>query len=122
MKSEDAHTELGLIQLHEEAISSLALWACLEVEAVKSVEKTFWARINPFFSAKKKKASCIKVTIHKNSEEVSLEIPLIIKYGFNIPEVAKKVQENVRTAVEKMTNLTVKEVNVKVVGIERSGE
>jgi len=48
-----------------------------------------------------------------------VEIPLIIKYGYNIPEIANRVQENVRLALEKMSNLSIKEINVNVQGIER---
>jgi len=60
----------------------------------------------------------IKVDISKN-EEVKVDIPLVIKYGYNIPDIASRVQENVRQALEKMSNLSVKDINVNVQGIER---
>jgi uncharacterized alkaline shock family protein YloU len=46
-------------------------------------------------------------------------VPLIIKYGFNIPEIASKVQENVRNALEKMTNLSIKDIHINIQSIER---
>jgi uncharacterized alkaline shock family protein YloU len=61
--------------------------------------------------------AAIKVEIDKN-EEVKVEIPLVIKYGFNIPDIANKVQENVRNALEKMTNLSIKDIDINVQGIE----
>jgi uncharacterized alkaline shock family protein YloU len=60
----------------------------------------------------------IKVDIVKN-EEVRVEIPLVIKYGYNIPETCARVQENVRLALEKMGNLSVRDINVNVKVIER---
>lgn len=66
---------------------------------------------NKFFTA-------IKVEITKQ-EEVTVAVPLIIKYGYNIPDVANRVQESVRVALEKMSNLSIKEINVNVQGIER---
>mgnify|MGYP001447315532 FL=1 len=62
--------------------------------------------------------SSVKVMFEKN-DEVCVELPLVIRYNFNVPEVANKVQENVRNALEKMTNLTVRNINVAVQGIEK---
>ena len=66
----------------------------------------------------RKNSSGIKVEIDKN-DEIKIEIPLIIKYGFNIPDIANKVQENVRNALEKMSNLSIKDININVQGIEK---
>jgi uncharacterized alkaline shock family protein YloU len=38
-------------------------------------------------------------------------------YGIRIPDVARRVQENVKRAVESMTGLEVVEVNVHVAGV-----
>ena len=65
-----------------------------------------------------KSSSAIKVEIMKN-EEVKVDVPLVIIYGYNIPDVSVKVQENVRLALEKMSNLSIKEININVQGIER---
>jgi uncharacterized alkaline shock family protein YloU len=66
----------------------------------------------------KKNYSAIGVEFDKNGE-VKVEIPLVIKYGYNIPSVADKVQENIRNALEKMTNLSIKDININIQGIER---
>ena len=62
--------------------------------------------------------TAIRISINK-TEEVDVEVPLFVKYGFNIPEVASNVQENVRQALEKITNLCVKDIDINVQGIER---
>jgi len=115
MHRDNSRTDLGLIRIHNNAIAQTASIASLEIEGVKSVGKDLRSNIMEFLG--KKGYTAIKVEINKN-EEVKVEIPLIIKYGFNIPEVSSKVQENVRQALEKMTSLSIKEVDINVQGIE----
>ncbi|MPN49173.1 hypothetical protein SDC9_196788 [bioreactor metagenome] len=42
---------------------------------------------------------------------------IIIDYGISIPDIAFKVQENVKNTVETMTGLKVSQVNIHVQGI-----
>ena len=41
----------------------------------------------------------------------------MVKFGVKLAEVCKKVQENVKNAIESMTGLTVVEVNVHVTDV-----
>lgn len=115
MPQEDTRTDLGLIRIHKNAIASVASLAALEIEGVNRIGRSFKSSFmeligaNPFLA--------IKVEISK-AEEVKVDIPLYIKYGFNIPDTANKVQENVRQALEKMTDLAIKDINISVQGIE----
>jgi uncharacterized alkaline shock family protein YloU len=116
MDREESRTDFGIIKIHKNVIASIAAIASGEIEGVKSIGRDFRASILELLG--KKAQGMIKVVIDKN-DEVWVEIPLVIKYGFNIPEVANKVQENVRNALEKMTNLTIKDINISVQGIEK---
>lgn len=116
MRNEESHTDLGTIRIHKNVIASIASLAAGEIEGVKSVGKS---QKNGLLNIlKKKSSSFITVDIDKN-EQVMIDIPLIMKYGFNIPDIANKVQENVRAALEKMTNLLIKDINIDVQGIEK---
>ena len=116
MQGEESHTELGAIKIHKNVIASIASLATMEIEGTKRIGKNFKSEILEFVG--KRKLSGIKVEIDKN-EDIRVDIPVIIKYGFNIPDIANKVQENVRNALEKMTNLSIKDININVQGIER---
>ncbi len=118
MDREESRTDLGTIKIHKNVIASIAAIAANEIEGVKSIGRDFRAGILELFG--KKALGVIKVVIDKNGD-VWLEITLIIKYGYNIPDVANKVQENVRNALEKMTSLSIKDVNINVQGIEKGG-
>jgi len=116
MHKEESRTDLGTIRIHKNVIASIASLATGEIEGVKRVGRDFKSGILELIG--KKALSAIKVEIDKN-EDIRVEVPLIIKYGFNIPEIASKVQESVRSALEKMTNLSIKDININVQGIER---
>jgi uncharacterized alkaline shock family protein YloU len=113
---EESRTDLGTIRIHKNVIASIASLAAAEIEGVKRVGGDFKSGLLELIG--KKTGIAIKVEIDKN-DEVDIEIPLVIKYGFNIPEVANKVQENVRQSLEKMTYLLFKDINVNVQGIEK---
>lgn len=118
MHREESRTDLGTIRIHKNVIASIASLASMEIEGVKRVGGNFKSGILELIG--KNLLPVIKVEINKN-EEVKIEIPLIIKYGFNIPDIANKVQENVRNSLEKMTNLSIKDININVQGIEKGG-
>lgn len=116
MNRDESRNELGVLRIHKNVVSSISSIAALEIEGVKRVARGLKSGLLELLE--RKFFSAIKVEITKN-DEVKVQIPLIIKYGYNIPEVANRVQENVRLALEKMSNLSIKEINVNVQGIER---
>lgn len=115
-RKEESRTELGTVRIHKNVIASIASLAAAEIEGVKRIGGDFKSGVLGLIG--KKAIFAIKVSFDKN-EEVKVDIPLVIKYGFNIPDIANGVQENVRSALEKMTNLSIKDININVQGIER---
>lgn len=116
MHQEATRTDYGVIKIHKNVIASIAQLAASEIDGVKRVGALCKISIMEFIN--NKFLPSIKVEIDKN-EEVKLDIPLVIKYDANIPEVSGKVQENVRNALERMTSLSVKDINISVQGIEK---
>ncbi|MFH0791473.1 MAG: Asp23/Gls24 family envelope stress response protein [Candidatus Omnitrophota bacterium] len=111
MRGEKSQSDLGTIKIHKNVIASIASLAALEIEGVQGIGTDFKSGILELIG--RKTTAVIKVEIDKNGD-VRLEIPLVIKYGFNIPDISDKVQENVRNALERMTNLTIKEININI--------
>ena len=116
MPQEESRTDLGLIRVHRDAIASIAAIAAVDIPGVKRIGTSLKGKIMELIGNRGHLQ--VRVEINKN-EEVKIDIPLFIKYGFNVPDIANKVQENVRLALEKMTNLTIKDININVLGIER---
>ena len=48
----------------------------------------------------------------------SLDITLIVTYGYNVPQVVQNVREAIAKEIHGMLDLVAKEINVSVVGIE----
>ncbi|MFA5089425.1 MAG: Asp23/Gls24 family envelope stress response protein [Candidatus Omnitrophota bacterium] len=116
LSRDESRNDLGTIRIHKNVIASVAALAACEIEGVKGIGRN--AVLSLFGLLGRKNAGSIGVEIDKN-EEVRINIPLIIKYGFNIPDVANRVQENISSALDKTTSLPVKYININVQGIER---
>ncbi len=104
--------QFGDVHISEEVLEMLAGAAALEVEGVTGlaggkVTEQIWGR---------KKLSK-GITILWESDQITIDISIQIRYGSIIPEVAKKVQEAVVSSVEATSGLKVSEVNVRVGGV-----
>ena len=85
MNRDESRNELGSVRIHKNVISSISSIAALEIEGVKKVGANLKSSLLELVGQKSFLA--IKVDISKN-EEVKVEIPLVIKYGYNIPDTA----------------------------------
>ncbi|MFH1202279.1 MAG: Asp23/Gls24 family envelope stress response protein [Candidatus Omnitrophota bacterium] len=112
---ETTSNDFGIVKIHKKVISSIASIATKEVEGVVKIGGSFKSSL--LQSLLKSDYCAIIVDIDKNNE-VRISIPVVIRYGFNLPSVAGQIQDNVRKAFEKMTDLSLKEINVNVQEIE----
>lgn len=119
MRNEESQTELGIIRIHRDVIASIACLAAQETEGVWGVGRSPGNELFGLFGIRRR--SAVKIHIDKN-EEVRIEMPIIVKYGFNVPEVAAKTQDNVRSRLEKTTDLVVRDININICGIERGAK
>jgi uncharacterized alkaline shock family protein YloU len=117
MMTPDDKNELGVIKIHNNVIASIAYLTALDVEGVSRICDDIKSRILNAIG-KKTQSGAIDVRQDKN-DQVIVVLPIIVKYGYNIPEVATKVQERVKVAVEEATDLTPKEIIIKIKGVEK---
>lgn len=54
------------------------------------------------------------VSVEVGEKEAAVDLDLVVEYGVSIPELGKSVRNNVIQRVERMTGLTVTEVNISV--------
>lgn len=104
----------GSIQIADEVISIIASTAANEVEGIAKPQKDKADTIVEFFGMKNQSKG-VKIAI--NNLDASVDIDIIVKYGFNISDVAYEVQNRVKEALETMAGLNVISVNVNVSGI-----
>ncbi|HJV44449.1 MAG TPA: Asp23/Gls24 family envelope stress response protein [Bacillota bacterium] len=112
-------TELGRIEIAPEVIEVIAGLAAAEIEGVAHMSGGIVGDIVERLG-KKNLSRGVKVEVGKR--EAAIDVYIIVKYGYKIPEVARNIQDNIRHAIETMTGLTVNEVNVHVVDVELKAE
>ena len=106
---------LGEVKIADEVVAIIAALAATEVDGVASMAGNI---TNELISrlGMKNLSKGVKVDVLEGVVTVSLSLNL--KYNYSIMDVAAKVQEKVKNAVENMTGLEVADVNIKVAGVE----
>lgn len=109
----DDHT-IGTVEIADEVISTIAALAATEVEGVASII----GNITHEKAARAGSRALSKgIKVRVNDREITVSMVIIMQYGYSIPETTGKVQEKVKSTLETMTGLSVREVNVSVADI-----
>ncbi len=116
---EEGKESLGIIKVADEVIAITAGIATLEVPGVAGMSGGISGDIAELL---KKKNLTKGVKVEAGDKESVIDLNIIVEYGSHIPQVATKVQNNVREAVRNITGLEVVEVNVNVQGIRIPSE
>lgn len=106
--------EMGTIHIADEVLAVVAASAALEVEGVSSLAANLSSDIAELMG---KKVYSKGVRLLVANSQVMVEISILIQYGYVIPDVARKVQEAVMTAVTNTSGMEVSQVNVQVAGV-----
>ncbi|WP_206812758.1 Asp23/Gls24 family envelope stress response protein [Paradesulfitobacterium ferrireducens] len=106
---------LGAIRIADEVVEIIAGLAASEVDGVAGMSGGFVGDLAHMLGRNKNLAKGVKVEV--GEQETAVDLFLVVEYGVSIPEVAVKVQEVVKDAIESMTGLAVVEVNVHVQGV-----
>ena len=106
--------EGGKIIFAPDVIATISTLAATEVDGVESMSGSVVDGITGMLS-KKSLTKGVRVDIPE--EGATIELHVVIKYGFKIHEVAANIQKKVKSTLETMTGLTVIAVNVTVASI-----
>lgn len=116
----DAYTicddqSIGKVQIADEVVAIIAGLAATEVKGVAAMAGNI---TNELVGKLGMKNLSKGVRIDVLEDVVSVDLNLILEYGYNIPDTCKKVQDRVRTAIENMTGLQVSDVNISIASVE----
>ena len=94
---------------------------------VMSIVSLATQEINGIASISRKSVSMIKSALSKNINRgiivnfennlVNIDVFVNVKFGYSVRDIAFRVQENIKSSVESMTEFKVNSVNVHVVGV-----
>jgi uncharacterized alkaline shock family protein YloU len=108
------HNELGDVRIANEVVAIIAGLAATEVGGVAGMSGGIGGGIAEMLG-RKNLSKGVKVEV--GEEQAAVDLFVVVDYGAVIPDVAWKIQENVKRAIESMTGLVVVEVNVHVQGV-----
>lgn len=111
--------ESASVRIADDVVAVIASIAATEVEGVAGMSGGLVSGMAEMLG-KKQLSKGVKVQV--GEKECALDLFLVVEYGVRIPEVAQRVQENVKRAVESMTGLKVVEINIHVQGISMHSE
>lgn len=115
-KTYEVNENSGNVKISDEVIATIAQIAANEVDGIIGTGSSFAGEIKQILSKKAPVGKGVKVVTENG--EVTVDINVVVEYGAKIPAVSWELQENVKKNVESMTGLSVRKVNIHVVGIE----
>ena len=110
-----SQTEKGNISISEDVIHVLVNAAVSEIEGVAGLSSVPGADIAEFLGIKSASTQP-SVKISAENGQAIIDILIMVRYGYGVTVVAKKVQDLVAASVEDMTGLKTS-VNVHITGI-----
>ena len=106
--------ENGSINISEDVISTMVRTAITEIDGVAGISNTAGAELAELIGIKTVSKG-IKVQIVDDT--IKVDAVILVRYGCNIVNVAKEVQNSVAEAVQAITGIDKAEVNVHVSGV-----
>ena len=106
--------ELGSVNISEEVLAVIAGAAAMEVDGVSALGTTL---TNDVAALVTRKSVAKGVHLEVEGEAVMVDVTILVKYGYVVPEVAKNVQDAIQNAVMNTSGLDVAGVNVTVSGV-----
>lgn len=107
-------SSIGSIKISDEVVKIIAGIAAMEIKGVSGMSGGIAGGIAEKLG-RKNMSKGVKAEV--GAKEATIDVFVIIEYGMPIKDVASQIQIKVKKAVESMTGLRVREVNVNVQGV-----
>lgn len=104
----------GKLSCNKRILCSIVSLATREISGVSGLKSTFKNKLLSFFS---NDVPGVRVKFNANGNLV-VDISITVVNGCSIPDVAFRVQENVKNNIASMVDMRTSKVNVHVVGVD----
>lgn len=115
LQMEQTTTDLGKVEISPEVIEVISSIAATEIEGVASMHVNFASGVVERIS---RKSSGRGVKVDLTEDGIMVDVALHVMYGVSIPEVCRKVQENIIQTLRTMTALEPSAINIHVIGVQ----
>lgn len=97
----------------KKVVTSIVSLATQEINGIASMAKTVKSAIKNTFRGNNSRG----ILVEFNDNLADIDVFVNVKFGYSVKDVAFRVQENIKSSVESMTEFKVHSVNVNVVGV-----
>lgn len=105
----------GKITCNRNILLSIIDLATREICGVSGLASSFRSKISSFFT--KNKNSSVRVRFNTNGS-LSVDVYIRMFYGYSVPDIAYKIQENIKNGISAMIDMRATRVNVHVMGVD----
>jgi uncharacterized alkaline shock family protein YloU len=106
--------EKGDVNISDDVITMMVAAAVSEIEGIAGLSNNVSTELSDFFG---KKTMSKGVKVQSLDGDITIDVVIMVKFGFKITSVASQVQDAVASAVESMTGFGLPLVNVHVGGV-----
>lgn len=105
---------IGTVKIADDVVAMIAGLAATEVEGVSAMAGNITNELMGKAGVKRLTKGVKVDVLEKN---VTVDLAVMMEYGYNIPATCQKVQTKVKTAIENMTGLHVSDVNIRIASV-----
>ena len=109
----------GKITCKRNILLSIISLATKEINGVSALQDSFSMKLKRVFS--KSDNTGVKIKFSTNGQ-LTIDVYVRIFNGNNVPEIAYKIQENIKNNIVSMVDMRVNKINVHVVGVDFRNE
>ena len=107
--------KLSHIKISDDVIAICAANATLKTVGVANLSSGFSDTLSKNILGRDPLYTGIKV--EQKADGITIDVYVLVDFGTKIPEVAWDIQENVRNAINEMTEITVTAVHIHIQGV-----
>ena len=104
----------GQVKIADEAIAIIAGTAALEIEGVAGMAGKLSGDIAQILGRRNLSKG---VNVEAAGGDIVVTLNILGKFGYKLQDISEAVQKRVKTAIENMTGLNAREININVVGV-----
>lgn len=105
----------GKITCNRNILLSIINLATKEICGVSSLASSFKTKVKTAFSNNKNPG--VSIRFNANGA-LTVDVYIRIYYGYSVPDIAYKIQENIKNGIAAMVDMKTAKVNVHVMGVD----
>ncbi len=110
----EENTDKDSVTYKKNVVVSIVSLATQEINGIASISRNSVSALKSAFSKNVNRG--IIVEFDQNNK-VTIDVFVNVKFGYSVKDVSFRVQENIKSSVESMTEYKVANINVHVVGV-----